>query len=118
MNAHGVGRGGDLVAESLFTEHLSELGQELQMLFGRLLRHQQHEHLLDGLAVGSIERNRLQRSNKRSERSRKALDPTVRNGNALTQAGRPETLSREQAVEDDRARDLRVVLEQLADLLE
>src|ERR1700694_749769 len=88
------------------------------MLFGRLLRHQQHEHLFDGFAVGSVEGNRLQRSNKRSERSRKALDPTVGKGDALTQTGRPETLAREQAVEHDRARDVRMALEKLADLLE
>src|SRR3979411_1127275 len=88
------------------------------MLFGRLLRHQQHEHLLDGFAIGRVKRNRLQRSNKSAGRAPKALDPSGGNGYALAQAGRPETLAREEAVEDDRARDLRVVLEQLADLLE
>ena len=46
------------------------------------------DHLVDGLAVGSVERKRLQRSNERSERSGKALDPAVRNGNALAQSGR------------------------------
>ena len=111
MDAARIGRGGNLLAKSLFTEHLSELGQELQMLLGRLFRHQEDENLLDGLAVGGVERNRLLRPNKGSERFGKSLDPAVRNGDALTQAGRAETLAREQAVEDDRARDLRVVLE-------
>ncbi len=88
------------------------------MLLGRLLRHEQHEDLVDRLAVGRVERNRLQRPDERAERLREALDSAVGNGDALSETGRSEPLAREEAVEHDRARDLRVVLEQLADLLE
>src|SRR5450631_2552197 len=118
MDPDRVCRRRDLVAKRLLAEHLRQLGKKLQMLLGRLLRHQQDEHLIDRLAVGRVERDRLQRPNECSERARKALDASVRDGDALTQTRRSEPLAREQAVEDDRARDLRVVLEHLADLLE
>jgi len=47
----GVGR--ESLAQLAVAQHLCELGQDAQVLLGRLLRHQQQEHEADGLAVGA-----------------------------------------------------------------
>ena len=55
-------------------EHLRELRQELQVLLGRLLRHEQHEHLRDRLAVGRVERDRRLQAHERALRLARARE--------------------------------------------
>src|SRR5436190_1663708 len=54
-----VGRGGKTLAERALAEHLRELGEQLEVLLGRVLRHEQHEHLVDRATVGRVERDLL-----------------------------------------------------------
>src|SRR5206468_11423091 len=118
MQAACIGRYAKPIAKRALAEHLCELGQKQQMLFGRVLGNEQDEDLSDRLAVGRVERDRLPRPHECAQRVRKALDASMGNRDALAEAGRAELFSREQAVENDRARDLRVIFEKLADLLE
>src|SRR6516225_5773372 len=118
MQAAGVGRGRQPITKRTLAEHLRKFGQKLQVLLGRMLGHEQYEDLRHRLAVRGVERNRLARSHESAERALESLDAPVRQRDALTEPGRAELLAREQAVEHDGARDLRVLLEKLADLLE
>src|SRR5258705_8999538 len=59
MERARIGAGREFLAQLAVAQHLCELGQDAQVLLGRLLRHQQQEHEADGLAVGGVERNRL-----------------------------------------------------------
>src|SRR5438132_1591526 len=68
MQRLSVGRLAQRFAQRLVREHLRELGQDLQVLLGRLLRHEEHERERHRRAVGSIERNRLREANKGAER--------------------------------------------------
>src|SRR5687768_7467090 len=47
--------------ERLVAEHLRELREDLQMQIGGAIRHQQHEDQIHRLAVGRVERYRLDR---------------------------------------------------------
>ena len=118
MQAVRIGRYGEPITKRTLAEHLCELGQELQMFFGRVLGNEQDEDLSDRLAIGRVERNRLPRPHECAQRVREAFDASMGNRDALAEASRAELFSREQAVEYDRARDLRVIFEKLADLLE
>ena len=118
MEAGGIAGGRKLVPKCPFAEHLGELRQELQMLFGGVFRHEEHEYLCDRLAVRRIERNRLTRSYERAQRVREPPDPAVRDCYTLAKPCRAEFFARKQAVEYDRAGNLCLVLEQLTDLLE
>ena len=118
MQTRAIGRGRKLVAKWTLAEHLGELRQELQMFFGGVFRHQQDEYLPDRLAVGRIKGNGLARANERAQRAREAPDPAVRDRDPLAEAGRTEFLARKQAFEHDRTGNLRLVFEQLTDLLE
>ena len=114
----GVGRARQAVAETRFGKHLRELREQLQVLFGRLLRHEQHEHLGDGLAVGRVEGDRRLEADESALRFAQAADAPVGNGDALAQAGRAQLLARLQAVDDDLPRKAVVGLEQRADRVE
>ena len=118
MQAVRIGRYGEPITKRTLAEHLCELGQELQMFFGRVLGNEQDEDLSDRLAVGRVERDWLPWSHECAQRVREALDASMGNCDALAETGRAEFFSCEQAIENDRARDLRVVFEKLADLLE
>src|SRR6266545_2589692 len=61
MQAVRIGRYGEPITKRTLAEHLCELGQELQMFFGRVLGNEQDEDLSDRLAIGRVERNRLPR---------------------------------------------------------
>lgn len=118
MQARAIGRGRKLVAKRTLAEHLGELRQELQMFFGGVFRNQQDEYLPDRLSVGRIKGNGLARANERAQRAREASDPAVRDRDPLAEAGRTEFLARKQAFEHDRTGNLRLVFEELTDLLE
>src|SRR5271168_1018794 len=118
MEAGGIAGDRKLVTEYTFAEHLGELRQELEMLFGRVFRHKQHEYLSDWLAVGRIEGNRLARSDERTQWVGETPDPTMRDRYSLAKSCRTEFLARKQAVEYDRTGNLCLILEQLTDLLE
>ena len=82
-----VGARRERFAEARFGEHLRELGEQLQVLLGRLLGHEQHEDLRDGLAVRRVERDRrLAGATNAPCASREALDAAVRNRDALARA--------------------------------
>ncbi len=51
----GIGGTPQAVAKARFGKHLGELREELQVLFGRVFRHQEHEHLGHGLAIRRVE---------------------------------------------------------------
>src|SRR5262245_1723416 len=53
-----VRRGGKALPQIAVAEHLRELGQDLEMLLGRLLRHEEHEDQVDRAAVGRDEGQR------------------------------------------------------------
>src|SRR6185436_6009471 len=114
----GVGRAQHRFAQRAVAEHLRQLGEDLQVLLGRLLRHQQHEGEAHRLAVWRLERHRLRQAQESAERFLQALDAAVREPDPLAEPGGAELFAREQAVEDDAARDLVVVLEQQACLVE
>src|SRR5688500_15520048 len=118
VQRRGVGCAPHRLAQRLVAEHLRELGQDLQVLLGGLLGHEQHEHQRHRVAVGRVEGNRLPQAEERAERVLQALDAPVRDGDALPQAGGAQALAREQAVEDDALGDAVVVLEQEPHLLE
>src|SRR5687767_14212946 len=105
-------------AQRLVAEHLSELGEDLQVLLGRLFGHQEHENQGHRVAVRGVERHGLGDADEGAEGLLQPLDAPVRDRNALSEAGRAQALAREQAVEHDAARKGVLVLEQQADLLE
>jgi len=108
----------ELLAEITIAEHLGKLGQHAQMLLGRLLRDEEQKHQAHRLAVGRIERDGLGEANEGAHRFLQALDPSVRDGDTLTQPRGAEALAREQAVEHQASRDALIVLEQQPRLLE
>src|SRR5512134_795898 len=112
------GRSPHPLAEWLVAEHLRQLGEYLQVHVGGAVRHQQHEDELHRLAIGRVERDRLLRAHERAQCLLQALYPAVGNGDAAAEPGGPELLPREQAVENQAARDLVVVLEEEPHLLE
>src|SRR6266446_1775908 len=118
MERARIGVGREFLAQLAVAQHLCELGQDAQVLLGRLFRHQQQEHQTDGLAVGRVERNRLRQAHKGPDRFLQTLDPAVRNGESLPEAGRAETLAGKQAVEHQAPRHPLVVLEEQPGLLE
>src|SRR5688572_2324031 len=68
MQRARVGRPRHLLAQRLVAEHLRELGEDLQVLLGRLLGHQQHEHQRHRAAIGRVEGNRLREAEEGAER--------------------------------------------------
>ena len=105
MQGGRVGGAAHGFAQDLVAEHLRELGEDLQVLLGSLFGHEQHEHEGDRVAVGGVERYRLGDADEGAERLLQPLDAAVRDGDALPEAGRPQALAGEQAVEDDAARE-------------
>src|SRR5690348_2688978 len=114
----GVGRAAHRLAKRAVAEHLRELGEDLQVLLGRLLGHEQHEDQRHRRAVGRIERYRLRQANEGAERFLQSLDAAVRDGDALAEARGAELLAREERFEHLGARDAVVVLEEQPGLLE
>src|SRR6267143_2540511 len=113
-----VGGGAHRLAQRAVAEHLRELGEDLQVLLGRLFRHQEHEHEGDRRAVGRVEGNRLREADEGAERFLQALDPAMRDGDALPKTGGAEALARKQAVEHEAPGDAVVILEKQTRLLE
>ena len=118
MQAAGVLGLDQLLAQIGIGKHLCQFRQDLQVLLGRLLRYQQDEQQLDRLAVGRVEGYRSAQAHESRYRFAQALDPAVRNGHPLTQAGRSQALAREQAVEHQAARKALVIFENKAGLFE
>src|SRR5436190_17598968 len=98
MQSARIGGGREFLAQLAVAQHLCELGQDAQVLLGRLFWHQKQEHEADGLAVGRVEWNRLCKAHEGGDRFLEPLDPAVRNGDSLPEPGRSETLAGEQAV--------------------
>src|SRR5881227_13541 len=81
-----VGDGAHGLAQRPVGEHLRELGEDLQVLLRGLLRHEQHEHEADGIAVRRIERHRLREPDEGAERVLEALDAAMRDRHALAES--------------------------------
>src|SRR4051812_23127255 len=113
-----IGRRAHRVAQSLVAEHLRELGENLQVLFGRLLRNEQHEDQRHRMAVGRIERYWLGEAEQPAERVLEALDAAVGYRDASSESGGGKALASKQAVEHLAARDPVEVLEEQPRLLE
>src|SRR5512133_4590 len=118
MQVAGVLGLDQLLAQVGIGKHLRQLRQDLQMLLGCLFRHQQHEQQFDRFAVGGVKGYRGAQAHERRHRFAQTLDSAMRNGHALTQAGRSQALAREQAVEHQAARESLVVFENQPGLLE
>src|SRR3974390_272080 len=118
VNRARVGVAGECRAQVAVAQHLRELGEHLQVLLGRVLRHEEQENQADGLAVRRVERHRLGEAHKGADRLLEPLDPAVRDCDALAQPGRSQALPREQAVEHEAAGDTLIVLEEQPGLLE
>src|ERR1044071_5037245 len=95
MELGGVGRGEHRFAQGPVAEHLRQLREDLQVLLGGLLRHEQDEGEAHRLAVGGLERHRLREAHEGAERLFQALDAAVRDGDALAESGRAQLLARE-----------------------
>ncbi len=118
MQGPGVGCGGESAPQLAIAEHLRELGEDLEVLLGRLLRDEQDEDELHRTAVGRVEGHRGLEPQERANRVLEALDAPVRDRHTLPQPGRPKLLAGEEAVEDEAARNSLVVLEEEPHLLE
>src|SRR5688572_20596454 len=105
-------------AQNLVAEHLRKLGENLQVLLGGLLGHEQHEDEGDRVAVRGVEGHRLRHPDERAERLLQPLDAAVRDGDALPEAGRSQALPGKQAVEYHASRERVLVFEQKTHLLE
>src|SRR5918993_1576054 len=86
----GVGGARHQLAQRLVGEHLRQLGEDLQVLLGGLLGHEQHEHQVYRVAVGRVEGHRLREAQEGAARLLQPLDAPVRNRDALAQAGGTE----------------------------
>src|SRR5258708_8323516 len=117
MKRARIGVGREVLAQLAVAQHLCELGQDAQVLLGRLFRHQQQEHETDGFAVGRVERNRLCQAHESPDCFLQSLDPAVRNGEPLAQPGRSEAVAGTQAVEQQAPRHPLGVLEKQPGLL-
>src|SRR5262252_6016089 len=84
VNRARVGIARELRAEIAVAQHLRELGEHSQVLLRRLLRYQEQEHQVHRLAVGGVERYRLGEANEGADRLLQALDPAVRDRDALS----------------------------------
>ena len=88
------------------------------MLLGRLFRHEQDKKERDRFPVGGVKWHRCGQAQKSAARMLESLDPTVRNGNALTKAGRPEFFPGKEAVEYRAACDSLIVFEKQTGMFE
>lgn len=82
----GGGAASQAVTERLVAEHARNLSEQFQVLIGRGFGHQQHEQRRYRLAVGRVEWQRPSQARECRDRVRKALEPGVRKGNALSVA--------------------------------
>ena len=82
------------------------------------VRDEQEDQQRDRLVVGRVEGDRLAHAEHRGERVLEPLDPAVRDGDAVAEAGRAEPFAREQVVGDGRSGDGVLVFEQQAGVFE
>ena len=114
----GVVFGLEALAQVAIGEHLGDLGEDLEMPLGGRFGHQQEDQQADRLVVGRVEGDRVLHAQHRGERVLQSLDPAVRDGDAVAQAGGAEPLAGEQVVGDRGPGDGMLVLEQQPRLLE
>src|SRR5882762_7852905 len=100
-----------LLAHRRLRQHLSQLGQDLQMLLGRVLGNQQHHQQPDRLTVRGTELDRVLYPDDRRGCPLQSAQAPVRYRDSLAQAGRTELLAGHQAVEDSRRTQSLIMLE-------
>ena len=88
------------------------------MLFGRLFRDQQDKQQIDRTAIRRIKRYRRRQAHECTDCLFQPLDTSVRNGHTLTQTGRAQFFTCEQAIENYRSCESEMILEKHADLFE
>lgn len=118
MDSGSIRLRGQALARIAVRKQLCDLRQYLEMLLGRLLRHEQKDQQTDGLSVRRLERNRLSQAHKGRKRMLEAFDPSVRNGDAFTQPRRTEPFPCEQVIGDDAACDPVLILKNETSLFE
>ena len=118
MNAYYIGRLGESLAAGSIGKPFGKFRQDLQVLFGCLLGHQQDKKQGDRLAIRRIEWNWRRQADKRAACFFQSLDASVGNGNTPPEPCRPKFLPRKKAVEDGTARDALVVFENKPGMLE
>lgn len=99
-------------------ETLGKFGQNLQVLLGRLLGHQQHKQKIDRSAIRRIEGNGCGQAQECTGSLLEALDAAMRDRNALAQARGAKFLAGEKTVEYDGTRKPEMSFEKHAGLLE
>src|SRR3990172_6712549 len=75
MQLHGALGAEQPLAEGFVTEHLRELGQDLQVQVRGAIRDQQREDQIDVLAIRRVKRDRLLHPDQRADRFLETLDP-------------------------------------------
>ena len=85
---------------------------------GTLFGDEQRKDKLHGSPVRRLERQRLSQTHEGATGLLESLDPSVGNGNSLSETGRAELFSGKQAVEDRAAGNSVGILEEQADVLE
>jgi len=99
------------LAERLVRQHLGKLRENVEVLLGGLLGHQQENHQRDRLAIGCVKGDGLRHPHKGGNGVLEPLDPSMRDRHALAEPGRAEALARKQAVEHLGAGDALMVPE-------
>src|SRR5690606_36546857 len=105
-------------ADLRIREQLGQLRKDLEVLLGRVLRHQEEHDQADGLAVRSVERDGGREPDDRAQGLLQALDAAMGNRDAVAEARRAQPFAREQGVGDPAALDSVAVLEEEAGLFE
>ena len=80
---------------------MRQFGKNLQMLFSRLFRDKQDKKQVHRATIRGVKRDRLRQAEKGPCRVLEALDAAMWNGNTLTQAGRAQLFTGEQAVKNN-----------------
>src|SRR5512132_3654859 len=111
----GVGRLRQPIAKRALRKHLRKFGEQLQVLVGRMLGHEQDEQLVDGLAVRRVERDRLGEPRKRADRLAQPVNAAVRYRDTLPESRQAELLARGEARGDARVGQSGAAREHLAD---
>jgi len=113
-----IGAYPELLAEAPIAEHLRNLGEKLQVLLGRVLGDEEHQHFRHGLPVGRLKGYWQLEPHVSRHGLLQVLDACMRQRDALAQAGGAQFLARGETLEHLRLRKTMAPLEEPTDFLE
>ncbi len=90
MDSEGIRAASQFIPELPVRKHRRDLRQNQEVLFRRLPRHEQNEHIGHGFAVGRVEWHRHLRPNEGRDRTREPLHTRMGYGYSAAQSGRAE----------------------------